>query len=78
MLMVDVSEQEPIYCSEECEEAVQKALSAPIVVCGCCGNLIPDLQEFNVYYGMIPYPADAGYGMCAPCLEFAETIVLQP
>lgn len=52
-------------------------LTAPIVTCGCCGDLIPDLPEFNVFHGIEPYPADEGFGLCAPCLELTENLVLK-
>jgi hypothetical protein len=53
-------------------------LYAPVVVCGCCGRLIPDLPGFNVFFGILPYPADAGYGMCVGCLEFTEALFARP
>lgn len=39
-------------------------LTAPLLTCGCCGDLIPDTPEHNVFHGMASNPADEGYGMC--------------
>lgn len=47
----------------------------PSVICGCCEAKIPDLQGFNVYYGIEPYPTAPGFGICPECLEMAEMIV---
>ncbi|MBS1792085.1 MAG: hypothetical protein JST85_30545 [Acidobacteria bacterium] len=50
-------------------------LNAPLIICGCCGDLIPDTSEHNIFYGMESNPADEGYGMCLGCLDWAETII---
>ena len=47
------------------------------VICGDCGNPIPDTEEHNVFYGIIPYPADDGYGLCFPCIGVTEKSPLQ-
>jgi hypothetical protein len=45
------------------------------VICGDCGNPIPDTEEHNVFYGMNPYPCDDGYGLCFPCCQSIDEMI---
>lgn len=35
--------------------------------CSCCGGMVANNAEENVYHGVEPYPSDKGYGMCRDC-----------
>lgn len=38
-----------------------------ILICSCCGKGVPDSEEHNVSFRMVPYPHDNGRGMCTEC-----------
>jgi len=37
------------------------------LVCTCCGNTIANTLAENAWFGEVPYPGDAGTGMCWKC-----------
>lgn len=37
------------------------------VVCTCCGVTIANTLAGNAWFGEVPYPGDAGTGMCWKC-----------
>ena len=38
-----------------------------ILSCTCCGQGVCDTPEENVSHGQMPYPHDAGFGLCREC-----------
>jgi hypothetical protein len=47
---------------------VSEAPPPPAVLrCDCCGIAIADTEEDNAWYGEVPYPGEAGTGLCREC-----------
>lgn len=37
------------------------------VVCSCCGEVVADTPNENVWHGIFPSPGDTGTGLCRTC-----------
>jgi hypothetical protein len=48
-------------------------MSAPMLICDCCGNWLKDTPEENAWNGLSSHPTgDLNSGMCRSCEEWAS------
>lgn len=42
-------------------------MNGKILICSCCGKDVPNDEEHNASFGIVPYPHDNGCGICIEC-----------
>ena len=53
-------------------------ITADILACSCCSGTIYDTPAHNASHGQVPYPHDAGLGMCFPCADWSLHLIYDP